>query len=318
MTDTLVIAEQPDENAGRRFSWGLAIAGGVAATATTFFLLLLGSGFGLLLVNPVTHAGPTTAGFLTGGAIYFFIAQAFGFAAGGHLAGRLLGPQIESRVQEEFRAAAHGLVAWAVTVLATLTMLALAGLTVASTGAVTAALYGASSKTTETTPSAYLVDVLFRPGPSVAPAAPPPPTASNTDNSDMSPAPSAPANTGEQAPAAANVTSYFNDANARAEAGRILDQGFLRGETLSQGDHDRLVDLIVAQTHVSRLDAANRVDHMQSDVRDKTQRAENATRKAASYASLWIALSLLFGAIVAMAAAVFARAEDDRELAAAG
>jgi hypothetical protein len=280
--------------------------------------LMLGSGFGLLLVNPVTHTGPTTTGFLTGGAIYFFIAQAFGFAAGGHLAGRLLGPQIESRVQEEFRAAAHGLVAWAVTVLATLTMLALAGLTVASTGAMTAALYGVSSRPAETTSSAYLVDVLFRPGPNVAAAAPPPPPASNTENPDTSTGPDA-ANTASQpAPAAANVSNYISDANARAEAGRILDQGFLRGETLSQGDHDRLVDLVVAQAHVSRLDAANRVDRMQSDVRDKTQRAANTARKAASYASLWIALALLFGAIVAMAAAVYARAEDDRELAAVG
>ena len=57
MTDTVVIAEQGDENTGYRFSWGLAIAGGVAATAVTFFLLTLGAGFGLLLVNPVTHSG---------------------------------------------------------------------------------------------------------------------------------------------------------------------------------------------------------------------------------------------------------------------
>jgi hypothetical protein len=41
MTDTLVIAEKGDENTGYRFSWGLAIAGGVAATAVTFFLLSL-------------------------------------------------------------------------------------------------------------------------------------------------------------------------------------------------------------------------------------------------------------------------------------
>src|SRR3984957_2763922 len=111
MTDTIMVAEPGDESAGYRFSWGLAIAGGVAATAVTFFLLMLGSGFGLLLVNPVTHSGPSLPAFLTGGAIYFFIAQAFGFAVGGHLAGRLLGPELESRAQEDFRAGAHGLIA---------------------------------------------------------------------------------------------------------------------------------------------------------------------------------------------------------------
>src|ERR1700679_1715676 len=123
MTDTVVIAEERAENTGHRFSWGVAIAGGVVATAVTFFLLMLGSGFGLLLVNPVTHSGPSVPAFLTGGAIYFFIAQAFGFAVGGHLAGRLLGPVVETKLQEDFRAGAHGLVAWAVTILATLTVI---------------------------------------------------------------------------------------------------------------------------------------------------------------------------------------------------
>src|SRR5437868_4761193 len=89
MTDALVIAETGEENTGYRFSWGLAIAGGVAATAVTFFLLTLGSGFGLLLVHPYTQTVRALPAFLTGGAIYFFVAQAFGFAVGGHLAGRL-------------------------------------------------------------------------------------------------------------------------------------------------------------------------------------------------------------------------------------
>jgi hypothetical protein len=106
MADTVVIAEQGDENTGYRFSWGLAIMGGVIATAVTFFLLSLGAGFGLMFSHPSMHAAPA---FLTGGAIYFFIAQAFGFAVGGHFAGRLIGPLPESKVQEEFRAEAHGL-----------------------------------------------------------------------------------------------------------------------------------------------------------------------------------------------------------------
>ncbi len=165
MTDALVIAESGEENTGYRFSWGLAIAGGVAATAVTFFLLTLGSGFGLLLVHPYTQTARDVPGFLTGGAIYFFVAQAFGFAAGGHLAGRLLGPLYESHVQEEFRAAAHGFVAWAIAVLATLTVVALAGMAAAGIGAGTAALYGAAPRSTEAgTPTAYLVDQLFRPG----------------------------------------------------------------------------------------------------------------------------------------------------------
>jgi len=281
MTDTVVIAEQSDENTGYRFSWGLAIAGGVAATAVTFFLLTLGSGFGLLLVNPAAHSGSAAPAFLTGGAIYFFVAQAFGFAVGGHLAGRLLGPLIESRVQEDFRAAAHGLIAWAVTILATLFVMALAGLTAASTGATTAALYGATaSRTTDTPPTAFLVDVLFRPA---------------QDN------------------VVTNSGNAAANASARAEAGRLVDMGLARGQQLGQDDHERLTTLVAAEAHISRDQAAGRIDRMQADIQAKTKRAADIARKVASYASLWIAASLLFGALVAMFAAIVARAEDDRE-----
>jgi Ca2+-binding RTX toxin-like protein len=276
MTDTVVIAEQGDENTGYRFSWGLAIAGGVAATAVTFFLLTLGAGFGLLLVNPMAHSGASTPVFLTGGAIYFFVAQAFGFAVGGHLVGRLLGPLVESHIQEEFRAAAHGFVAWAVTILATLTIVALAGLTAANTGAASAALYGVTtSKTIDTVPTAYLVDVLFRPGAS-------------------------------------------GNESARAEAGRLLEVALVRGEQLAPGDRTRLMALVSAQAGISRDQAAGRIDRMQADVQAKTKHAADIARRAASYASLWIAFSLLFGSVVAMAAAIFARKEDDREAAASG
>ncbi|HEY4940153.1 MAG TPA: hypothetical protein VII56_01895 [Rhizomicrobium sp.] len=278
MTDTVVIAEQGDENTGYRFSWGLAIAGGVAATAVTFFLLSLGSGFGLLLVHPITHSGPTAPAFLTGGAIYFLVAQAFGFAVGGHLAGRLLAPLLESPIQEEFRAGAHGLIAWAVAVLATLTVVALAGLTVASTGATTAALYGASNaKATDAGPSAYLVDVLFRPG------------------------------RGGVEPMSAS------DANVRVEAGHILDAGLVHGEQLSADDRNRLIGLVSTQARISTNEAASRIDRMQADVQAKTRQAADVARKIASYASLWVAFSLLFGAVVSVSAAIFARREDDRD-----
>ena len=280
MTDTLVIAENGEPNTGHRFSWGLAIAGGVAATAVTFFILTLGSGFGLLLVHPLTHSGPSMPVFLTGGAIYFMAAQAFGFAVGGHIAGRFLGPLVESRVQEELRAAAHGLIVWAVTVLATLTMVVLAGMTAASMGATTAALYGAEtgSKTTQVSPTAYLIDELFRP----------------------------------RNPMSGAVT---DDTYSRAEAGRIIDADVANAEQLTPRDHDRLAALVAAQTGLSDDQAIKRVDAFQSELQAKTRTAADFARKTASYTSLWIAFSLLFGAMVAMLAAVVAREEDDRDLA---
>lgn len=272
MADTLVIAEEGDESTGYKFSWGLAFAGAFAATAVTFFLLTIGAGFGLLLVNPVTHSGPSIPTFLTGGAIYFFAAQAFGFAVGGHLAGRLLGPILETRTQEDFRAGAHGLTVWAITVVASLVLIALAGMTAVQSGGI-ATLYGTgASKSQSATPANYLVDKLYRPAGGAA------------------------------------------SEGARQEAGRILSASFVRGVALTEDDRSRLIALVVRNAGVSRDEAVGRVDTMQRDTRATVERAANAARKAASYASLWTGFSLLFGLIVAIFAAVSARIEDDREM----
>ena len=57
---------------------------------------------------------------------------------------------------------------------------------------------------------------------------------------------------------------------------------------------------------------------MQADIQAKTKQALNTARKVASFASLWIAVSLLFGALASMFTAVLARNEDDREAAGGG
>ncbi len=262
-----VVAES-DANTGYRFSWGLAIAGGVAATAITFFLLTLGSGFGLMLVK----ASPTASGFLTGGAIYFFVAQAFGFAVGGHLAGRLLGPVVESHAQEAFRAVAHGLIVWAVAVLATLTMVGLIGASAAGNGATVAALYAAQASKSDTS-APYLVDVLFRPeGTSAEPLAP-------------------------------------ATADERAEAGRLLVATLLSPTPVQTADRDRLAVLSTKAAGISVDQARTRIAAMETNVAAAAEQA----RRLARDATLWLAASLLFGAVVAMIAAVMARIEDDRE-----
>lgn len=149
---TTIVAEE-----GSRFSWGIAIAGAIAATATTAFLLTLGSGVGLALASPA-HAKSAGA-FLTLGAIYFFASQAFGFAVGGYLVGRLIGPEAENSAEEEFRAAAHGFVMWALAVVAGLLILGTAVTTAGSAAAGAMAAPGGENA------SNYWVDVMFRPSP---------------------------------------------------------------------------------------------------------------------------------------------------------
>ncbi len=52
---------------------------------------------------------------------------------------------------------------------------------------------------------------------------------------------------------------------------------------------------------------------MKAKTQTRTRRVSDTARKVVSFARLWIAFSFLFGAIVAMTAAAFARKEDDRE-----
>jgi len=310
MADAVVFAPDPEENTGYRFSWGLALAGGVTATAVTFFLLTLGSGFGLMLIDPLNDDGPSAPTMFNLGAAYFFAAQAFGFAAGGYLAGRLLGPLIESQRQEDSRAAAHGLVAWAVTILATLTMAAIVGMTTLSTGGMMAALYGAKEKDASSqngAPTAYLVDVLFRPStatfapqPSAAPSSMPDDPV-NLDAIEVQPLP--PVRNNPMASAA-----------AREEAGRLIETGMLVEEdALSMSDRTRLAAIIAQETGVPREEATNRIEQLRNQVQAETRQAADTAREIASYTAIWIAASLLFGAIVSMFAAVSARTEDDRE-----
>jgi hypothetical protein len=295
MTDTIILDDGLAEPEGARFSWGLAIAGGVAATAVTFFLLTLGAGFGLLLVNPVTEEGPSLPTFLTLGAIYFLAAQAFGFAVGGHLAGRLMGPLVEPDREENVRAGAHGLVAWAVAVLATLTMVALTGMAATHTGATTAALYGAASQDEADGEgmNAYFIDKLFRPGPATPAASP------------------APAGTGMGPVPAGAPMSVAATTAEREEAARILGAGFVNGIAIPEDDRPRLIELTARQAGISEGAAVTRIDTLQAETQAAAKQAADIARQAASYTSLWIAVALLFGAIVSIASAVYARFEKD-------
>jgi hypothetical protein len=153
--DTTTIVD--DEN--DRFRWGIPIAGAIAATATSIFLIALGSGIGLGLTS-VPHSAPRTiTTFLTLGGIYFFASQAFGFAVGGYLVGRLIGPEAENDKEEEFRAGAHGFIMWALTVVASLIILA------ASPAFTATAMPNATASGLSNDPSrsGYWVDEMFRP-----------------------------------------------------------------------------------------------------------------------------------------------------------
>ncbi|HZQ41095.1 MAG TPA: hypothetical protein VFA87_09880 [Rhizomicrobium sp.] len=251
---TAIVAEEE-----HRFRWGVVIAGAFAATATTLFLLTLGAGVGLALV-PVPHSSHADS-YLHLGAVYFLASQAFGFALGGYIVGRLIGPEAENTEEEEFRAGAHGLVMWAFAVVAGfLLMAAASGLTDSS---IAGAL--ATRPANQTLDTRYWVDVMF--GPS--------------------------RDTGEVQ-------------GAKNEARRILSMN-APGQ-VGDEDNARLVRLVSGTDGISEDAARTRVN-------DAETRWANATRNAkriAAIAALWTAAALLFGAVIAVAASIAARWQDDR------
>jgi hypothetical protein len=365
-----IVSDSDAGSFGHRFSWSSAIAGAVLATAVTVFLLALGSGFGLAL-TPAAHVAKPT--FLTLGAIYFLVAQAFGFAAGGHLAGRLIGPATETAKEEEFRSAAHGLVVWALTVVATAALIAFGSV---STGSSAAAIAASSGKFATQSPTmtgdyvGYWVDMLFRPGPSpsqawlagthyaqidnstATDAAPQnqtnPAAVPSTDFPDMTaphsqtlstpggtssvtidsgtsatPAQTAPApqqaptrlppkDTYIPPPAPESFTPPASLSADKAEVARIFTVGMANGARLGPYDRERVAALVAQDTGLPASSAQRRVDNAEARMHTDSAQAKETARKIVSYASLWIAASLFFGAIVAAAAAMSARWKDDR------
>lgn len=360
-----------DGNFAHRFSWSAAFAGAFLATAVTFLLLALGAGFGLVL-TPTQHVATPT--FLSLGALYFLVAQAFGFAAGGHLAGRLIGPALETTKEEEFRSAAHGLVVWALAVVATATLITVGSLAAGGSAvsvAATSNKFGAQSSTMTNDYVAYWVDMLFRPGPSPSQASldwtqyaqansgnatdaspettNPPPATQSAPSPDM---PEANAPAGADLPSSPNATAPSASSSSvtigsgsssstpapttrmapqdtmippaptgftppaslnadKAEVTRIINVGMMNDARLNQYDKDRIAALIAQDTGMALQGAQRRVDNAETRMHNDTVQAADTARKIASYASLWIAASLLFGAIVAAAAAMSARWKDD-------
>lgn len=244
----------------REFHWGAVIAGAISAAAVSFFLITLGSGVGLALASPVNPSTPNTT-FLTLGALYFLAAQAFGFAVGGYLVGRLIGPEVENTEEEEFRSAAHGLTMWALGIVAGLFVVWFS--TLLGGSAISAGMAANRSDN-----SGYYTDLLFRP--------------------------------------AQNNPAVVAD---KAEAGRILAANAATGGgEQNQADSTRLAQIVMQDAGLADPDARARVAQVQAQMR---RDADNA-RKAASAVSLWTAFALLFGALVAVAAAISARWMDDR------
>lgn len=120
-----VVAEPvPDENQSA-VSWEAVWAGAAATIAMLFVLVSLGAGFGLKM-TPRWPAGVTANDFSPALGAAFVACQVAASMLGGYLAGRLRTRWLHIHEHEaHFRDTAHGLLAWAVSVVGLLVLGAL-------------------------------------------------------------------------------------------------------------------------------------------------------------------------------------------------
>ena len=98
----------------RRISWPAIIAGAVIALAIQFLLAMLGTGIGASTVDPLVNGeSPSAGAFGMGAAIWWGISSLIALYFGGWIAGRLSG------MPRAADGGLHGLLAWALSLLAT-------------------------------------------------------------------------------------------------------------------------------------------------------------------------------------------------------
>jgi len=266
MDDTVVGDNIEIVNAGGTLSgtvsWSSVIAGALVALAVSFLVIALGAGIGLALASPF-GLGPSAAALTIAGAVWLILAQAFGFAAGGFVAGRMRGttaPIVSGETR--FRDGAHGFVAWALGVLVMAVVLAGAAANSARTIALAGTNGGDTGSSTieaATDQTGYFVDALLRPTPSHQ--------------------------------AAPNSTAQ-GGVVTREQVARILGAALRQGE-LSGDDRTYLAQVVAGETGLSPEDAQRRED----DVMNRARAATDTARKTAAYLSFWTFMSLLFGAV---------------------
>jgi hypothetical protein len=262
-----------DEAEVSTLSWGAVIAGAVASAALTLLLLALGIGLGLSAVSPWANEGVSATTFHVGAGLYLFAIAMLASTVGGYLAGRLR-MRWSAVHQDEvyFRDTAHGLVTWALATVLSASVLGAATTHIIS-GAATGAAAAAGSAAA-TNPTDVYVDMLLRADASQASAA--------------TPGAAVP-------PALAN-----NTASTRAEMGRLFAPVLTKGGDLTPADRAYAARVVSARTGLPQADAEKRV----SDVVTQAKKAADDARKATAAMTLWLAASMLAGAVAAMLGAV--------------
>lgn len=296
------ITTVPIQTQASAVSWGAIVAGAAAIAALSLILLILGTGLGLSSVSPWSHNGVSAMTFGVSTILWLTFTQLFASGIGGYLSGRLRTKWIAVHSDEVyFRDTAHGFLAWAVATLATAAILTTvigsiisgglqAGATVARGVATTAAAATVSVASTEgsgivnsnseSSSMDYFIDSLFRKDVS-------------TDSSAVIPA------------------------TGTLEVARIFINS-IQTKNLPEEDIRYIGQVVAQHTDLTQQNAEKRVRDTFTRIQEKLQDAETISkeaadqaRKASSYASLWLFISLLIGAFVASFSATYGGRQRD-------
>jgi hypothetical protein len=291
MRDTLGTRELPltwPATARAGISWTAALGGAAVAAAISIMLISFGVGLGFLSVSPFSGNNPSIMTFTVISAMWLIIVQWVSAFFGGYLAGRLRPSLTDVHTDEAgFRDTATGFVAWAVATLLVVAVVA---------GGATSAISG-----------------IGRAAGSIAAAG------GSMAMSAASGASGGAARNGE--PGSYLLDVLFrpaqpgpegNTVEAKAEAGRILATGATG--TISQPDHDYLVQLVASRTGLAPADAGKRVDEVIAQEKQAVEKAKqiaDTARKSAAEFSIYTAVSMLIGAFIAcVAGAIGGRQRD--------
>jgi hypothetical protein len=159
MAQTVAVIERPALAATQQsyVEWAPIFAGGLAALAVSTVLLTFGVAIGLASVSPYTTTGTGLKAVGFGSAFWFLLVTIWSLALGGYLVGRLRHRWADATADEvKFRDGAHGLLVWALVIVAS-GMLAASGVSAVGRG-VSAFAVPAGLE-----PTSVAADVMLRP-----------------------------------------------------------------------------------------------------------------------------------------------------------
>ncbi len=295
----------------KRISWPAIIAGAVIALAVQMLLAMLGTGIGASTVDPLVNGeSPSAGAFGIGAALWWGISSLVALFFGGWIAGRLSG------MQRATDGGLHGLLTWALSLLATVYLVSTAASSLMSG---VAGVLGTAASATATVGAAAAPKIADAAGEQMNKAG----ISLDSLKRDAMQLLSQTGKPGLQPGAIAQqAETAVSDVKQTAANPVVNDQDFssmieriLKGgkDTASQVDKDAVVNVVVARTGLSRDDATKRVEgwiaaadqarakaaQAAEQAKQKAREVADATAKGVSRAMLLGFLALALGALAA-------------------